>query len=394
MIEYALTSGVCSAGGDVYAAGVLPTPGVAYLTRHLDANAGIVVSASHNPYFDNGIKFFNDKGFKLSDQKEAQIEALILDEKTSNRPKGTPDTGVVHAMPDADLIYSDFLKHSVNNPKPFDGLKIAMDCSNGATFKIAPALFTDLGADVYSMGVSPDGYNINDRCGSQHPERLSEKVIETGSDIGMAFDGDGDRMIAVDETGTILSGDQILAVFAYFFSINQLLENRTVVSTVMSNIGLAKALSGMGVNHVMSAVGDRYVMEQMMTSGANLGGEDSGHIILLNHHTTGDGILAAIQLLAVMQNQAKPLSGLASVMTVFPQTLMNVSVKSKPSIDDIPEIRQAIRFAENSLKDSGRVLVRYSGTQPVCRVMVEASTVEDADLYCKKIAETIRQHLR
>ncbi len=393
MIESALISGICSMGGDVYAAGVLPTPGVAYITRHLSADAGIVVSASHNPYFDNGIKFFNAKGFKLSDQREAEIEALILDGNTSDRSKDIRDIGVVHAIPDAEIIYSDFLKNSVTHSNPFDGFKIAMDCSNGATFKIAPRLFSDLGAQVLPIAVSPDGFNINDRCGSQYPERLSAKVTETGSHIGIAFDGDGDRLIAVDETGTILSGDQILAVFADFFLKNRELETPIVVSTVMSNLGLAKALAGMGVKHLMSAVGDRYVMEQMITSGATLGGEDSGHIILLNHHTTGDGILAAIQLLTVMQIQAEPLSRLAGVMTIFPQTLMNVAVKKKPPICDIPEIKQAVESVENSLKGKGRVLIRYSGTQPVCRVMVEASAVEEADQYCEQIVNIIKKHI-
>jgi phosphoglucosamine mutase len=393
MIESALISGSCSMGADVFTAGVLPTPGVAYITRHVSADAGIVVSASHNPYYDNGIKFFDHKGFKLSDEKEAEIEALILDESTSNPSSTIPGIGVVHNMPEAEIIYSEFLKNSVNHSASFEGVKIAMDCSNGATFKIAPRLFLDLGARVLPMGVSPDGFNINRQCGSQHPEFLSEKVVESGSDIGFAFDGDGDRLIAVDETGAVLSGDQILAVFADFLLKNGSLENATVVSTVMSNIGLARTLADMGAKHIMSSVGDRYVMEQMLASGAILGGEDSGHIILLDHHTTGDGMLAALQLLAVMRMRGEPLSKLAGAMTVFPQTLLNVEVKRKPDIFDIPEIDQAVKSIQNSLKGKGRVLVRYSGTQPVCRVMVEASTREEADRYCRRISEIIKFHL-
>jgi phosphoglucosamine mutase len=394
MLECALISGICSMGGDVVTAGGIPTPGVAYLTRHLRADAGIVVSASHNPYADNGIKFFSGEGFKLSDQKEAEIEALILDEAASKRFGAVLDIGVVHPLPQAETIYSDFLKDTVSHCGSFREFKIVLDCSNGATFTIAPRLFTDLGARVESIAASPDGFNINAQCGSQHPERLAEKVVESGSDIGFAFDGDGDRLIAADERGAILTGDQVLAVFTAFLLKNRMLENRTVVSTVMSNIGFSKALGAMGVNHVMSAVGDRYVMEQMMDAGAILGGEDSGHIILRNHHTTGDGILAAVQLLAVMQAQAQPLSSLAGVMTVFPQVLINVAVKTKDPMENIPEIKQAVESIETALKaGGGRVLVRYSGTQPVCRVMVEAPKVEEARRYCETLVEVIQRKL-
>jgi phosphoglucosamine mutase len=394
MIECALISGICSMGGDVLTAGVLPTPGVAYLTRHLNADAGIVVSASHNPYFDNGIKFFNQSGFKLSDQEEAHIETLILDKNTSILSSDISDTGRVYPIWEAQKAYADFIKNSINQTThPFDGYKIAIDCSNGATSDIAPGLFSDLGAQTSPIEASPDGYNINHHCGSQHPERLSEKVIETGADIGVAFDGDGDRLIAVDETGTILSGDQILAVFANYLHKNETLKNKTVVSTIMSNIGLARSLARMGITHIKSDVGDRYVMEQMKISGASLGGEDSGHIIFLDHHTTGDGMLAAVQLLNVMQAEAKSLSKLAGLMTVFPQTLMNVSIKDKQNFDEIPEIKQAIESAENSLAGKGRILVRYSGTQPVCRVMVEALEMDEANRHCKRIVDIIKQVL-
>jgi phosphoglucosamine mutase len=393
MLENALISGICSMGGDVFCAGIFPTPGVAHVTRHLNANAGIVISASHNPFYDNGIKFFNGKGFKLSDEAEAEIEALILDGMAKDRPATHHEIGTVHQIPDAEKIYSDFLKAAVSRTDLLDGYTIAMDCSQGATFSIAPRLFSELGARVLPIAIAPDGRNINEECGSQHPDLLSKKVNESNADMGVAFDGDGDRLIAVDESGTILSGDQVLAIFAHFLSKNGMLENRTAVSTIMSNIGLGKALASMNVNHIMSDVGDRYVMEQMIASGAILGGEDSGHMILLNRHTTGDGILAALQLLTVMRTENKPLSALAGVMTVFPQTLMNVAVQHKPDLETIPEIRAAIQAAEAALEGNGRVLVRYSGTQPVCRVMVEAATMEDATHHCNRIVSTIKKHL-
>ena len=393
MLENALISGICSMGGDVFCAGIFPTPGVAHVTRHLNANAGIVISASHNPFYDNGIKFFNGNGFKLSDEAEAEIEALVLEGIAENRPATHHEIGTVHQIPDAEKIYSDFLKAAVNRTDLLEGYTIAMDCSHGATFSIAPKLFSDLGARVLPIAVTPDGMNINEECGSQHPDLLSKKVLESGADMGVAFDGDGDRLIAVDECGTILSGDQVLAIFAHFLSKKGMLENRTAVSTIMSNIGLGKALASMNVNHIMSDVGDRYVMEQMVASGAILGGENSGHMILLNHHTTGDGILAALQLLTVMRVENKPLSELADVMTVFPQTLMNVEVQRKPDLETFPEIKAAIQAVEAALNGNGRVLVRYSGTQPVCRVMVEAATLKDANHYCKMLAATIADHL-
>jgi phosphoglucosamine mutase len=394
MIEYSLISGICSMGVDVYSAGILPTPGIAFLCRKLTANAGIVISASHNPFTDNGIKFFNDKGLKLSDAQEAEIESNIQANDTLSKSAGPGEIGGVHVIEDAKSLYADFLKSTLRDAaSDFQDFSVAMDCANGATYHIAPTIFSELGARVLPLANSPNGMNINDHCGSQYPEMMADKVVESGLDLGVAFDGDGDRLIAVDETGHVLTGDQILAIFAKHFLANGLLKNETVVSTVMSNIGLGKALSEMNIRHIKSDVGDRYVMQRMMACDAVLGGEDSGHLILLNHHSTGDGILAALQLLRVMKLEKKPLSELASVMSVYPQTLMNLTVKSKTPLNEIPAIRAAIADAEAALNGNGRVLVRYSGTQPVCRVMVEAGTAADAELHCSNLVQIIRKHL-
>lgn len=395
MIESALISGLCSMGADAYIAGVLPTPGVAYLTTQLAADVGIVVSASHNPFYDNGIKFFSSKGSKLSDAMENVIEERILDNDKSLPVVEDSAIGSVFHLPEAGEIYSDFLLGVLppDIKTRVGGLKVVLDCSNGATSAIAPDLFSGLGMEVIPLSISPDGININDACGSQHPESLSKKVLESGSDIGFAFDGDGDRLIAVDEKGNILTGDQLIAIYSRFYLQHGLLKNRTVVTTVMSNMGLAKALSDMQITHLKSAVGDRYVMEQMVASGSVIGGEDSGHIIFLDTHTTGDGILAALQFMRVLVSEKASASQLARVMRVFPQVLMNVTVNSKPVISEINGLSQAITDAEKQLGKSGRVLIRYSGTQPMCRVMVEAASNDEATRYCKQLTEIIRTQI-
>ncbi len=395
MIESALVSGLCSLGADTYLAGVLPTPGVAYLTTHLAADAGIVVSASHNPFYDNGIKFFNDRGFKLSDAVENELEQWIIDDHKQQPVIADNAIGKVFPVPDAGMIYSNFLLNAL----PTDiktrirGLKVVLDCSNGAASSIAPDVFSRLGAGVIPLSISPDGVNINDACGSQHPETLAKKVLESGSDVGFAFDGDGDRLIAVDETGNVLTGDQLIAIFSRFYHQHHLLTNQTVVTTVMSNMGLGKILSDMSVTHLKSPVGDRYVMEQMVASGAVIGGEDSGHIIFLDAHTTGDGILAALQFLRVLVSEKATASQLAEVMMVYPQILMNVTVDAKPAIRDIDGLSEAIANVEKQLGDTGRVLIRYSGTQPMCRVMVEASTKAEATRFCKQLTEIIQTQI-
>ena len=393
MIEHAIASGICAMGGDAYLTGILPTPGVAFTTASMGADAGIVISASHNPYYDNGIKIFNGDGFKLSDEKEAEIEHLILDERLISAADSTRDTGRVYTIDDAGNRYVNFLIKTVSEENYFQGLKVMVDCSNGATSRIAPSLLTALGADVEAIFVNPDGKNINENCGSQHPEVLQKKVVEKGADIGVAFDGDGDRLIAVDEKGNVATGDQILAVYAKYMKEKGVLKGNRVISTVMSNIGLGLALKELGIHHITTGVGDRYVLKGMISSGAVLGGEDSGHMIFLNHHTTGDGILAAIRLIEVMKTGAKPLSELCKIMTVFPQVLINVAVQHKPDLKAEPLVQDAIKSIEARLGNSGRVLIRYSGTRPVCRIMVEGPDMETTGRYCRQLADIIKDRI-
>jgi phosphoglucosamine mutase len=394
MIEHAIASGICSMNGNAYLAGIIPTPGVAFLTASGGFDAGIMISASHNPYGDNGIKIFNSKGFKLSDVIEAQIEkhvidnnSLILKETTSER------IGFVRHLESSSLQYADFLKHILPPGFSFSGLRVILDCSHGATYKIAPRLFSEMGADTEVLFAEPNGKNINDHCGSQHTETLQNNVVEKTADIGLAFDGDGDRLIAVDELGNTVTGDQILAVCAKFLKDKGELNNNLVVSTVMSNVGLRQALKEMSIDHIMADVGDRYVLEQMQRHGSILGGEDSGHMIFLNDHTSGDGILTAIRLAYIMKESRKPLSELVKIMKIYPQVLMNVEVKEKTDLKTIPELSLIIDDIKIRLKDQGRVLVRYSGTQPMCRVMVEGPDKDMVEKYCREIVDIIDKKL-
>jgi len=393
MLEYAVASGCCAMGCDVFLAGTLPTPGIAFLTVSAGADAGIVISASHNPFYDNGIKIFKNSGYKLSDETEVEIERRVLNEHMENLSKTIQNTGRIHTMTDAGKRYSRFLKKSLPQQMDFKGIKIVMDCSNGATFRVAPELFADLGADVDAIFIHPDGKNINANCGSQHTRALINAVKEKNADIGLAFDGDGDRLVAVDEKGDVVSGDRIIAVCAkYLKQIGRLKGNR-VVTTVMSNLGLGLALKNMGIAHALSDVGDRHVVEKMISKEAVLGGEDSGHVVFLDHHTTGDGILTALKLVEVMKTQSVSLSTLCRVMKVFPQVLINVEVRDKPMLDTVPEIKDAITSVEQRLGDEGRVLVRYSGTEPLCRVMVEGPTVDTTDAYCREVAGVIKKKI-
>jgi phosphoglucosamine mutase len=392
MIAHALASGVCSAGADVQLVGVLPTPGIALAAKMGAAIAGLVVSASHNPYSDNGIKVFDADGFKLGDQKEAEIEELVLSGQASGSNREL--IGRIRCGADAAGAYADFLKRCIAfGPELGNGLKIVLDCAHGATWAIAPRLFSDLGFAVETLNAHPDGVNINDGCGSQHPEGLARRVAATGADIGLAFDGDGDRLIAVDDQGQVLSGDRILAVCARHLQRQGRLRNDTVVSTVMSNVGLGRALRDMGLRHLTTPVGDRYVMEGMRAAGAVLGGEDSGHMIFAEHHTTGDGILTGLLLVDAVRSQGQPLSQLKQIMTPFPQVLVNVKVKSKPDLAELPEIAETIREVEAQLGENGRVLVRYSGTEPMCRVMVEGPSQEAIEAYAAAICKAISSAL-
>jgi phosphoglucosamine mutase len=394
MIEDALASGICSVGADACLVGILPTPAVAYLASSNDAAAGIVISASHNPFHDNGIKIFDTNGYKLSDVKEDEIEGLLAASNIDSVPgKSNHRTGNVEMLEDAQERYLAFLQNTLPNAGLFNDMKIVLDCSNGATYDVAPKLFQDLGAQVEALHIRPDGKNINAGCGSEHPETLIDAVLAQKADIGLAFDGDGDRLVAVDEKGSVITGDRTLAICARSLKRKGLLKNNLVVSTVMSNLGLRLALKDLGINHLMAQVGDRYVLQKMNANGAIIGGEDSGHMIFLDQHTTGDGMLTAIRLIQTMREENKLLSELSEVMTVFPQVLLNIDVRKKPAIEDVPQIMVAIRSVENCLGEKGRVLVRYSGTQPLCRVMVEGPEEDETRRYCQQIADVVKATL-
>ena len=393
MLESALVSGITSMGGNPCLVGVLPTPAIAFITRSTDAEAGIVISASHNPYKDNGIKIFSGRGFKLSDQQEEAIEKLVLN---GNLPELVPpprEMGRPKVLEDAPRRYISFLKHTFSQDLSMKKMKIAIDTANGATYKVAPEVFSELGARVEVIHNNPDGLNINDNCGSQFTRDLEKHVVERSATVGLAFDGDGDRLNAVDEKGHKLTGDQILIICAKMLKDTGKLKNDLVVSTVMSNLGLALACRKYGFKHHASKVGDRYVLADMQRLGSVIGGEESGHMIFLDYHTTGDGMITAIQLIASMIKEGKPLSELAKMMDILPQKLINVEVKSKPEISTIPELAEAIKQVETALGDQGRVLVRYSGTENLCRVMVEGPTVELTETYCQQIADVIRAAL-
>jgi phosphoglucosamine mutase len=393
MIESALVSGICSMGSDVILVGPVPTPGIAFLTTNLDADAGIVISASHNPYKDNGIKIFSKNGYKLTDEEEKKIEDLIFSKKLPNFLTDAESLGRAFREEDASGRYIVFLKHSFPRNLDLEEIKIVLDCANGATYKVAPTLFREMRAEVTSLNVDPDGENINLNCGALYPEALAEAVVGDKADIGLAFDGDGDRLIAVDEKGDIVNGDKIIAICANKLKEEEVLKNNTVVTTVMSNLGLSIAFKEMGIRHVTTKVGDRYVLEEMLKNGSVIGGEDSGHVIFKEHHTTGDGILTALQLLSVMKKEKKPLSELAKIIKTFPQVLINVKVKRKAPLEEIPELRNVISKVEKELGDKGRVLVRYSGTQSICRVMIEGPTKDNTERFAKEIARVVEDKL-
>lgn len=393
MFESAIVSGICSMGVNAISVGVIPTPGIAFLTNSMRADAGVVISASHNPLQDNGIKIFNSEGFKLADEKETLIEEMIFFNNMHKLHPSPRDLGKLSRLDDAVGRYIVFLKHAFPKELNPEGMKVVLDCANGATYRVAPATFLELGLQVTTLFDQPDGRNINANCGSQHPETLAQEVLRQKADVGFAFDGDGDRLIAVDEKGNVLTGDQILAICAAVLKKEGMLANNFVVRTVMSNMGLSVAFQKLGIDSVFANVGDRFVLEEMLGCGAIIGGEDSGHLIFLQHHTTGDGLITALQLLAAMKKEGKPLSELARVMTVFPQLLINLDVKRKPDIETIPEIMAAVKQVEEKLGDKGRVLVRYSGTQNMCRVMVEGPTRKETETYCRQIADVVEKML-
>lgn len=393
MLESSLEAGITSMGGHPYLVGVLPTPGIAFIAQSMRADAGVVISASHNPYQDNGLKIFSGNGFKLTDEEEAAIEDLILNNKLSDLLPAAKGMGKAFRMEDVQGRYIVFLKNTFPRNLSMEGLKIVLDTANGATYRVAPTAFTELGAEVEVIHHTPNGININDQCGSQHTQDLRKKVVETGAAIGLAFDGDGDRLIAVDEKGNEITGDQVLIICANMLKKDSKLKNDLLVTTVMSNLGLRMACKKYGFRHHASKVGDRYVLEDMLSMGAIIGGEEAGHMIFLDHHTTGDGIIAAMQLIAAMVREGKPLSEMASMMDIFPQKLINVDVKRKPDIATIPRLVEAIRQAERELGEEGRVLVRYSGTQNMCRVMVEGPSAAVTEKYCGQIADVVISEL-
>jgi phosphoglucosamine mutase len=393
MLESALVAGITSMGADAITIGPFPTPGIAFMTTNLDADAGIVISASHNPFEDNGIKIFSKAGFKLTDKQEIDIEELIFSEKISDKLSEPADLGKAYRETDALGRYIVFLKQTFPKNLSLEGMKIIIDCANGATYKVAPLLFKEMRADLVALNTSPDGMNINLNCGALHAEGLAKKVLKFNADIGLAFDGDGDRLIVVDEKGSIVSGDQVMAICTEDMKTEGMLKNNILVTTVMSNMGLSIALEKMGVEQAKSKVGDRYVLEEMQKKDAVIGGEDSGHIIFLDHHTAGDGILSALQLLAVIKKKNKPVSELAKVMKICPQVTVNVNVKSKPSLEEQREIMDTIKEVEKALGNKGRVLVRYSGTQTMCRVMVEGPTHKETKAFAGTIAEVIKKKL-
>ncbi|RSK25596.1 phosphoglucosamine mutase [Bacillus sp. HMF5848] len=391
MLEGALVAGLLSIGAEVMRLGVISTPGVAYLTKALGAEAGVMISASHNPVADNGIKFFGPDGFKLSDAQEEEIEALIDQETdTLPRPVGA-ELGQVNDYFEGGQKYLQFLKQTVE--EEFTGLHVALDCANGATSSLAAHLFADLDADISTIGSTPNGININDGVGSTHPETLAAFVKEKGADIGLSFDGDGDRLIAIDENGEIVDGDKIMYICAKYMNEQGRLKHNTVVSTIMSNLGFYKALNEVGIKSDKTKVGDRYVVEEMRRGGFNLGGEQSGHIIFLEYNTTGDGLLTGLQLVNILKVTEKTLSQLASEVVKFPQELVNIRVSDKHAVTENAVVKAMIEKVEQEMNGDGRVLVRPSGTEPLVRVMVEAPTEEKCHDYVTRISEVVRAEL-
>jgi phosphoglucosamine mutase len=386
MLEQALASGLISMGVDVDLVGPLPTPGIANLTTSMRADAGAVISASHNPYQDNGIKFFWRDGFKLPDETEAKIEELVASGAIDSiRPTATK-IGRAFRLEDARGRYIVFLKTTFPRELTLEGITVVVDCANGAAYKTAPAVLEELGAKVISLGVQPDGKNINHKCGALHPENLARCVVKNGANLGIALDGDADRLIVVDEKGQVVDGDAIMAICTGELVTRKELKKKTLVSTVMSNIGLERAVAHYGVKVVRTKVGDRYVVEEMRKNGYNLGGEQSGHLIFSDHTTTGDGTLAALQLLAVMCRQQKPVSELASIFQPVPQTLLNVVIKQKRELGELPSVMKAIQDVEKKLGKEGRVLVRFSGTEPKARVLIEGTDAARNEQYAQQIA--------
>jgi len=388
MLEGALVSGALSAGADVFAVGVLPTPGIAHLTRHLDAHGGVVISASHNPFEDNGIKIFSSTGAKFPDAWEDEIENRLALADGAPKPTGAE---VGRLVPHRHTSESEYAAHALGTVAiDLRGLHIVLDCANGATYRVAPRVFETLGARVTVLGAEPDGQNINLDCGALHPEGVQERVRATGADLGLAFDGDGDRLICVDDHGEVRDGDYVLAICARHLAAADRLRGGVLVTTVMANLGLEHSLQQAGIRTVKTQVGDRYVLEEMVRIGANLGGEQSGHLLFLDHTSTGDGIVSALQLLAVMRETGQPLSALAACLTKFPQVLVNVPVRRKPPLESIEGLAAREKALQGRLDGAGRILLRYSGTELLARVMVEGQEQAEIEKIAHELAGIIR----
>lgn len=394
MFETALAAGICSMGGDVLLVGPLPTPGIAFLTHSMRADAGVVISASHNPYQDNGIKFFGRDGFKLPDLQEEKIEMLMMGEQLKEVRPPSSQIGRAYRIDDATGRYIVYLKNTFPRHLTLEGLKIVIDCANGAAYRIAPLVFQELGADVIPLGVSPSGLNINEKCGSLYPELMSAKVKEHRADIGISLDGDADRLIVVDHKGQVVDGDRTMAICAEEMTKRRKLKKNTVVATVMSNLGLELFLRERKIRIVRTQVGDRYVVEAMRAGGYNFGGEQSGHLIFLDHATTGDGILAALQVLAVMVESGKRLAELGAKMTMIPQMLVNLKLKQRVPLENLPGFRKTVAEFEKKLGQRGRILIRYSGTEPLLRIMVEGEDRSETEHIVNALAEKARTEIR
>lgn len=393
MIESALTSGICSMGMNVTLTGPIPTPGIAFLTRALRQDAGIVISASHNPFEDNGIKFFSSDGFKLPDDIEERIERIVLgEEMIDRRPRGC-DIGKAFRLDDATGRYIEYIKSTIPRGSTLEGLRVVVDCANGAAYKVTPWVLRELGADVVAINDRPDGININDSCGSLHMENLCKTVKDNNAHVGIAHDGDADRTLFCDEKGEVVDGDKVLGLWAVRLKKKKRLRDNTIVTTVMSNSGLEAFLSREGIKVVRTKVGDRFVAEKMIEGRYVLGGEPSGHIICLDYNTTGDGPITALQVLHTMKEEGRPLSELVADIETYPQVLINVPVRERVDLSQFPEVMKSIREAERSLKNKGRVLVRPSGTENKIRVMVEAEELSIAETTANSIASVVKRCL-
>jgi phosphoglucosamine mutase len=393
MIEQALAAGICSMGADVLLVGPLPTPGISYITHSMRADAGIVISASHNPYYDNGIKVFGSDGYKLPDDVQDKITKLVKSEQIKQDLPTKAGIGKAFRIDDAVGRYVVYLKSTFPTDLNLEGMRAVVDCANGAAYKVAPCVFRELGAEIIPLGVEPNGMNINFECGSLEPSMISRKVNEFRADVGIALDGDGDRLILADENGEIIDGDQILGICAMDMKERGMLKGDTLVVTPMSNLGLTKTLEKYGINVIQAPVGDRYVVNKMREFGYSLGGEQSGHLIFLNYSTTGDGVLAALRALELMQRKREKLSSLVSRIRLFPQVQENVSVRRKEPLENLPEVQKLIKKAEESLGDRGRVFVRYSGTEPLARVMLEGEESSQIKRFARDIAGRLAKDL-